>query len=70
MKRTALLPATTALLATLVTGCADEVTSRNRGVYLLMDDIRQEGKYEMVNLPIAYGTAVLRKRQNDGRPTS
>ncbi len=40
------------------------------GVYLLMDDIRQEGKYEMVNLPIAYGTAVLRKRQNDGRPTS
>ena len=40
------------------------------GVYLLMDDIRQEGNYEMINLPVAYGTAVLRKRQNDGRPTS
>lgn len=40
------------------------------GVYLLMDDIRQEGNYEMINLPVAYGTAVLRKRQNDGRLTS
>jgi hypothetical protein len=40
------------------------------GVYLLMDEIREEGNYEMINFPIAYGTAVLRKRQNDGRPTS
>ncbi len=40
------------------------------GVYLLMDDIRNSGDYEMINFPIAYGTAVLRKRQNDGRPGS
>ena len=40
------------------------------GVYLLMDDIRQEGNYEMINLPVAYGTAVLRKRQNDRTRTS
>ena len=40
------------------------------GVYRLMDDIREEGNYELINLPIAYGTAVLRKRQPDGRPTS
>ncbi len=39
------------------------------GVYLLMDEIRQQGEYEMINFPICYGTAVLRKRQSDGRPT-
>jgi hypothetical protein len=38
------------------------------GVYLLMDEIRAEGKYEMINFPIRYGTAILRKRQSDGRP--
>jgi len=38
------------------------------GVYLLMDEIRSSGDYEMINFPIAYGTAILRKRQNDGRP--
>jgi hypothetical protein len=40
------------------------------GVYLLMDEIRESGEYEMINLPVAYGTAILRRRQNDGRPTS
>lgn len=40
------------------------------GVYLLMDEIRESGKFEMINLPIAYGTAILRRRQNDGRPNS
>lgn len=40
------------------------------GVYQLMDEIRESGEYEMVNFPIRYGTAVLRKRQSDGRPTS
>ncbi len=40
------------------------------GVYLLMDEIREEGKYEMINFPIKYGTAILRKRQPDGRPKS
>ena len=40
------------------------------GVYLLMDEIREQGNFEMINFPIAYGTAILRKRQNDGRPTS
>ena len=24
--------------------------------------------HEMINLPISYGTAILRKRQDDGRP--
>ncbi len=40
------------------------------GVYLLMDEIRETGDYEMINFPIAYGTAILRKRQDDGRPNS
>ena len=40
------------------------------GVYRLMDEIRAAGKYEMVNFPIKYGTAILRKLQADGRPTS
>ncbi len=40
------------------------------GVYLLMDEIRETGDYEMINLPIAYGTAILRKRQSDGRPAT
>ncbi len=40
------------------------------GVYRLMDEIRDSGEYEMINFPIAYGTAILRKRQNDGRPAS
>ncbi len=40
------------------------------GVYRLMDEIRETGEYEMINFPIAYGTAVLRKRQNDNRPGS
>jgi hypothetical protein len=39
-------------------------------VYLLLDEIRQTGQYETLNLPIAYGTAVLRKRQRDGRPAT
>lgn len=38
------------------------------GVYLLIDEIREEGLYDVVNLPIRYGTAILRKRQSDGRP--
>ena len=39
------------------------------GVYLLMDEIRERGDYELINFPICYGTAILRKRQSDGRPT-
>lgn len=39
------------------------------GVHRLMDEIREEGNYEMVNFPIAYGTAVLRKRQEYSHPT-
>jgi hypothetical protein len=35
-----------------------------------MDEIRESGDYEMINFPIAYGTAVLRKRQDDGRPAT
>ena len=38
------------------------------GVYRLMDEIRESGKYEMINFPIRYGTAILRRRQDDGRP--
>jgi hypothetical protein len=38
------------------------------GVYLLMDEISAAGEYEMINFPIKYGTAILRKRQADGRP--
>ncbi|MCA9265335.1 MAG: class I SAM-dependent methyltransferase [Planctomycetales bacterium] len=38
------------------------------GVYQLMDEIREQGEYEMINFPIKYGTAILRKRQADGRP--
>ena len=38
------------------------------GVYLLIDEIRAEGKYDVINFPIAYGTAILRKKQRDGRP--
>ena len=40
------------------------------GVYLLMDEIRDAGQYEMINFPISYGTAILRKRQPDGRPAA
>ena len=40
------------------------------GVYRLMDEIRAAGNYEMINFPIAYGQAILRKRQADGRPGS
>lgn len=40
------------------------------GVYLLMDEIREQGEYDIVNFPVSYGTAVLRKRQPDGRPIS
>ncbi len=32
------------------------------GVHLLMEEIRQQGNYEMINFPIKYGTAILRKR--------
>jgi hypothetical protein len=38
------------------------------GVYRLIDEIREEGKYDVVNFPIKYGTAILRKRTDDGRP--
>jgi hypothetical protein len=38
------------------------------GVYLLLDDIRATGKYDVINFPIAYGTAIVRKKQDDGRP--
>ena len=31
------------------------------GVYLLMDEIKAQGEYEIVNLPISYGTAILKK---------
>ena len=40
------------------------------GVYLLLDEIRATGEYEVINFPIAYGTAIVRKRQGDGRPVS
>ncbi len=40
------------------------------GVYRVLDDIRATGRYDVVNLPIAYGTAIVRKRQSDGRPSS
>ena len=40
------------------------------GVYLLIDEIRATGDYDVINFPIAYGTAILRKRQADGRPGS
>ena len=39
------------------------------GVYLLIDEIRAEGKYDVVNFPIKYGTAILRKRALGGRPS-
>jgi hypothetical protein len=39
------------------------------GVYLLMDEIRATGEYQMINFPIRYGTAILRKNQADGRPS-
>lgn len=38
------------------------------GVYKLMDEIREQGEYELINFPIRYGSAILRKRQRDGRP--
>lgn len=38
------------------------------GVYRVLDDIRATGQYDVINLPIAYGTAMVRKRQSDGRP--
>ena len=34
------------------------------GVYQLLEEIQAEGRYEMIKFPIAYGTAVLRKRQD------
>ncbi len=40
------------------------------GVFRLMDEIRQAGNYDIINFPLAYGTAVLRKRQSDGRPAT
>ncbi len=40
------------------------------GVYRVLDDIRATGRYDVINLPIAYGTAIVRKRQADGRPAS
>jgi len=40
-----------------------------RGVYLLMVEIREQGKYEVINLPIQYGTTTLRKHQRDSRPS-
>ena len=39
------------------------------GVYRLMDEIREQADYEIVNFPIAYGTAILRKRQEYSHPT-
>ena len=40
------------------------------GVYRVLDDIRATGEYDVINFPIAYGTAIVRKRQADGRPGS
>ncbi len=40
------------------------------GVYRVLDDIRATGDYDVLNLPVAYGTAIVRKRQPDGRPGS
>ena len=34
------------------------------GVYLLLEEIRKEGRYETVNLPVSYGTAILKKHQD------
>lgn len=39
------------------------------GVYRLLDEIRESGAYEVINFPIRYGTAIVRKRQSDGRPS-
>ena len=33
------------------------------GVYRLLEEIQREGAYGVVNLPISYGTAILRKHQ-------
>lgn len=37
------------------------------GVYRLLDEIREIGVYDVVNIPVAYGTAIVRKRQRDIR---
>ena len=31
------------------------------GVYLLLDEIREQGDYSVINFPIAYGTAIVQK---------
>ena len=37
------------------------------GVYQLMEEIRAEGVYDLVNIPVSYGTAIVRKRMRDSR---
>jgi hypothetical protein len=32
------------------------------GVYRLLDEIRRDDRYESVNLPVSYGTAIVRRR--------
>jgi hypothetical protein len=34
------------------------------GVHVLLEEIRREGRYDAVNLPISYGTAILRRRKS------
>lgn len=38
------------------------------GVYLLIDEIREAGEFDVINFPLAYGTAILRRKLPDGRP--
>jgi hypothetical protein len=38
------------------------------GVPRLLDEIRREGSYGVVNLPVSYGTAILRKHQEPAGP--
>jgi hypothetical protein len=37
------------------------------GVPRLLEEIRDQGEYEIINFPISYGTAILKKRQDNGR---
>lgn len=33
------------------------------GVHLALEEIRREGQYEIINFPLSYGTAILRRRR-------
>ncbi len=36
------------------------------GVYILLDEIREQGDYSVINFPIAYGTAIVQKSKPAG----